>query len=130
MKDSLGMKLKSHIGPNCNTFRAACPKPFILMLLMSGWFVVAGCGKPPDQKAYEEVISSMSLAKAKDFFNGYPRSAFRERLINDLIDWCKTEKTAQCYSMILEALPEDHPKSKEVANFYLSISQTGMTRHP
>ena len=60
----------------------------------------------------------MSMDKAKKFFEAYPKSRYRDRLVAMIIEWCGQEKTEQCYTMILEALPKDHPRYIEVFNFY------------
>lgn len=76
------------------------------------------CGKPPDQKAYEEVITTMSLSKAKDFFSKYPQSKYADKLVKDITGWCDQEGTKGCYEMVLETIPKDHPKRSELADFY------------
>lgn len=90
----------------------------ILLLLLGNIVFISSCSKPPDQKAYEEVVATMSLEKAKRFFDNYPQSQYRDRLVNEIIDWCKHEETEGCYKMILDTLPKDHPRYKEVVAYY------------
>lgn len=78
----------------------------------------SSCGKPADQKMYEEVIATMSAEKAKKFFNNFPQSKYRDRLVNEMIGWCKEEKTKECYELILEALPKEHPGYGEMISYY------------
>jgi hypothetical protein len=80
---------------------------------------LASCsGKPADQKMYEEIIATMSAEKAKKFFYSFPQSPYRDRLVNEMIDWCKEEKTKECYKLILEALPKEHPKYGATVSYY------------
>lgn len=76
------------------------------------------CGKPSEQKAYDEVIAAMSAEKAKQFFKDYPESKLKDRLIDEIIGWCKHDKTAGCYKMILDAIPKEHPRYKEAFAYY------------
>lgn len=88
---------------------------FILALLITLFF---GCSKPPDQKAYEEIVATMSMEKAKRFFHNYPKSRYRDKLVNEIIDWCRDEETEEGYKLAIEALPKDHPRHKEVVAYY------------
>lgn len=95
----------------------------IIILAIMSIFSIASCGKPSEEKAYEEVISTMSIEKAKQFFMYYPQGKYRDRLVNELIGWCKQEETAVCYKMILEAIPKDHPKYKDTLVYYEKHSE-------
>jgi hypothetical protein len=88
---------------------------FILALVSMLFF---SCSKPPDQKAYEEIVATMSMEKAKRFFDNYPQSQYRDKLVNEIIDWCKHEETEEGYKLALEALPKNHLRYKEVVAYY------------
>jgi len=79
-------------------------------------FLILGCGRNSDKNAYDEVIATMSMEKAKRFFEKYPQSQYRDRLVSDLINLCKTEETAECYKLIIGAIPKDHPRYKEAVS--------------
>lgn len=88
------------------------------------------CGKPPDQKAYEEVISTMSLNKAKEFLSKYPQSKYSDKLVNDIIRWCDHDSTKECYEMVFEIIPKNHSKYSELADSYKkSISRRATNKH-
>lgn len=87
-----------------------------LLVLISMFFL--SCGKPSDQKAYEEVVATMSMKKAKQFFTDYPQSQYRERLVNEIIEWCRYEETEEGYRLAMKALPKDHPRFREFAAYY------------
>jgi hypothetical protein len=79
---------------------------------------LSGCSKSPDQKAYEEIVATMSMEKAKKFFDNYPQSPYRDKLVNEMIEWSKNEETESGFRIIMEALPKDHPRYKEVVANY------------
>ncbi len=90
----------------------------ILILTLISIPLISSCSKPPDQKAYEDIVATMSMEKAKKFFDNYPHSLYRDRLVDEIIKWCKHEETEECYKMILDTLPKDHPRYREVFAYY------------
>ena len=93
-------------------------KSGVLLMILGNILFIAGCGKPPDQKAYEEVIATMSMDKARGFFDKYPQSRYRDKLADEIIGWCEQENTEDCYKLILETLPGEHPRYKEIVAYY------------
>lgn len=90
----------------------------MFVVVLTSISFILSCSKPSDKKAYEEIVATMSIEKAKRFFRNYPESKYRDRLANEIVGWCKQEETEECYKMILETLPKDHPRFKEVADYY------------
>lgn len=90
----------------------------IFIFITIGLSLIPSCNKSPDQKAYEEVLATMSMDKAKKFFDSYPKSRYRDRLVTTIIEWCRQENTEECYTMILNALPKNHRQYIEVSNYY------------
>lgn len=89
---------------------------WLLVLLVT--LPILGCGKPSDQEAYEEVVATMSMERAKRFFERYPQSQYRSRLGDEIVAWCKREDTTECYRLIIEAFPKDHARYQEVIANY------------
>ena len=83
-----------------------------------GTLSISNCGKPPDQKAYEEILATMSMEKAKRFFDNYPKSQYRDKLINEIIVWCQQENTDECYKIAIDTLPKDHPQYNKIISYY------------
>ena len=57
----------------------------LVALMVAGIGLLSGCGRAADQAAYEEVVASMSMARAKAFFG-----------------WCRREDTQVCYEIIVQ----------------------------
>lgn len=76
-----------------------------------------------DQEAYREVIATMSLEKAQRFFETFPESQYRDKLVSEIIGWCRAEETQECYEMIIATLPRDHPGHVQVIQLYESEYQ-------
>lgn len=88
------------------------------IVILVGIFSVSSCSKPSDQKLYEKVIETMSMLKAKQFFKSYPKSQYSDKLADEIVGWCKQEETETCYKMLLDTLPEYHPRRKEMVAYY------------
>ncbi len=77
----------------------------------------SGFRNTSDKKAYEEILNTMSMNKAKRFFDRYPQSKYKDQLITKIIGWCKQENTEECYRMILDTIPKND-KQYEAMFFY------------
>jgi len=91
---------------------------FFLFAVLFGSNFLFGCGKSNEQAAYEEVIATMSMQKAKLFFDRYPGGIYREKLVNFIIEWANKEQTEESYKLALYALPRDHPKYKITVEYF------------
>ena len=90
----------------------------IIILSVINVLLISGCSGSNDKNDYEDTIATMSMEKAKRFFDNYPESQYRDKLANEIIGWCKQEETGQCYEMIINALPKNHPRHKEIVAYY------------
>ena len=75
---------------------------------------------PEDQRAYEEVLATLSMAKAKQFCAEHQGSPYASRLGEDLVAWCYHENTRDCFELVLMALPREHSRRAEVMAYYRS----------
>ena len=79
---------------------------FVAFFSVIGFF-----GRSTEKDAYEAVIATMSLKKAEQFLNRYPKSQFRNRLLYDIIGWCHASDDGKdCFLMISKIIPEDFPE--------------------
>ncbi len=91
------------------------PTRLLLAAVLGFCAILSACGKSPDRRAYDDAVATMSLQRARQFFERYPDSPYRDRLVDDVIGWCRREEAAECWKMIRDVVPADHPRYPEVA---------------
>lgn len=94
------------------------PRLALCIVMLVSIVSFLSCDNSSDQKAYEQVVATMSMEKAKRFFDSYPQSQYRDRLIEEIIGWCKGEGTKECYRLLIQILPRDHRLYQEVVASY------------
>jgi hypothetical protein len=83
--------------------------------------LLLGCQKSSEKTAYEEIVATMSMEKARRFFDHYPRSEYRQKLGREIASWCKKEGTRESYEMVLNALPRDAEEYGNLAACYREL---------
>jgi hypothetical protein len=71
-----------------------------------------------DKNSFEDVLSTLSLDKARRFFINHPNSPYKDEIVKELIKWCDQENTKECYEMILSVIPENHVSYQGLLNRY------------
>ena len=73
----------------------------LILLLLLIVIIFSVMDKPSDFVVYNEIIATMSMDKAKQFFDDFPNSPYKDILVNELMKWCEQEKTEETYKLIL-----------------------------
>lgn len=79
--------------------------------------LVTACGTPADQRAYEQVIATMSMQKAAEFFKRFPRSGNRDSLVEEIVG-CREDDTPECYRLVMATIPKEHARYRDVVAQY------------
>src|SRR2546425_12710846 len=86
-----------------------------LVLLLAGVAASTGCRRG-DERAYEEAVATMSMVKAKAFFEKYPQSPYRDRLVEDMIRGGRRGGTHPGHENIVSTQPPRPPRHPGIAD--------------
>jgi len=83
---------------------------------------VVACGRSSEERAYDEVRSTASLSKLREFFAEFPKSELGPPLAREAVTWCRRDPVEGCLEAIRNALPLPDPRYAELIR---SLEGTG-----